>query len=257
MALKESLERSTLFANLSDADLRRLEAAMVRRRYADGQVIFHMGDEGGSLYLITRGRVKVTIPSLRGEEVILAILSAGEILGELSLIDGKPRSATVQALEDAEVLCLPRSAFLSFLRARFETVLVVLEVISRRLRETDRSLADAHFLDLRPRLAKKILDLARTFGVWEEDKVRIGVRVTQKDLAAMVGATRESVNKQFTQLRRRELVQLENCYITVLDPVRLAGRARAEAADVLPFSENSARQGASAAKVAVAAALSD
>jgi CRP-like cAMP-binding protein len=234
MSLAKLLKTTGLFSCLTDDDLQWLQASMLHRRYAEGQIIFHMGDDGGSLYIIKRGRVKVVIPSRRGEEVILAILSTGEILGELSLFDGKPRSATVQAIEDTEIVCLQRDDFLFFLRSRFEAVLQVLCVLSLRLRETDESLADAHFLNLRPRLAKKILDLARVFGIWEDDRVRIGVKVTQRDLASMVGATRESVNKQFMKLRQSELVQLKNSYITILDPVQLAGRAWANAPGILP-----------------------
>lgn len=235
--LSEFLKKSTMFARLADADLIQLESSMTRRRYAPGQVIFHMGDEGGSLYLLARGRVKVAIPSPQGEEVILAILSAGEILGELSLIDGKPRSATVEALEETEVFRLRREDFLGFLSSRFEAVLQVMEVLAQRLRETDASLAEAHFLDVRARLSKKIIDLARAFGVLHEGKIRIGVRVTQKDLAAMVGATRESINKQLMQLRQLGLVELENGYMTVLDPVRMARRARTEPPELTAEAE--------------------
>jgi len=228
MSLREFLKKSTMFAHLADADLQQLEAAMNRRRFAAGQIIFYMGDGGGSLYIISKGRVKVAIPSPEGDEIILAILSEGEILGELSLIDGKPRSATVEAIEETEVYSLRREDFLDFLRSRFEVVLQVLEMLSQRLRETDASLAEAHFLDVRARLAKKIVDLTRAFGVLEEGKIRIGVRITQKDLASMVGATRESINKQLMQLRQLGLVELENGYMTVLDPVRLARRARTD-----------------------------
>ncbi len=232
MSLDAWLKKGRLFSDMPEGDLRRLEASMTRRSYTGGQIIFHMGDDGGSLYLIARGRVKVSIPSPQGDEVILAILSAGEILGELSLIDGKPRSASAEAIGKTEILCLQREAFLEFLRTRFDAALHVLEVLARRLRETDASLADAHFLDLRSRLAKKIIDLARIFGIREKDKLRIGVQVTQRDLASMVGAARESVNKQFMQMQQEGLVHLENRYITILDPVRLARRAWEDLPDI-------------------------
>ena len=220
------LKKSRLFRQLPAEDLCWLQSAMVRRRYAAGQVLFHMGDEGGSLHVITRGRLKVVIPSPMGDEVILAILSAGDILGELSLIDGRPRSATAEALEDTESVSLSRQAFLRFLSLRFEAVLQVLNVLAHRLRSTDALLADAHFLDLQPRLARKIIELARCFGTREEDNIRVDLRLTQKELAAMVGATRESVNKQISLLRKSKLLRFKDQQITILDPVRLAGRAR-------------------------------
>ena len=228
MSLGHVLRKIPIFEDLEGEDLGRLEAALVRRKYSKGQVIFHKGDEGGSLYILQQGRVKVAIPSPQGEEVILTILSEGEILGELSLIDGKPRSATVEALEEAEVLCLRREDFLRLLSTRFEAVLRVLQVLSRRLRDTDALLAESYFLDVTSRLAKKILDLGRLFGVQQKGVIRIGVRMTQKDLASMVGATRESVNKQFRWFKEQGLVHLEDGYLTILDPVRLARRARAE-----------------------------
>ncbi|MCF8062172.1 MAG: Crp/Fnr family transcriptional regulator [Deltaproteobacteria bacterium] len=215
-----------LFSTLKESDLRRLESRLVRRRYAGGEVLFHMGDEGGNLYIIQRGRVKVTIPSVEGEEVILAILSAGEILGEISLIDGKPRSATVQAMKDTEVLCLFREDFLEVLQERFDVVLGILEILADRLRHTDVLLAESRFMDITARLAKKLLDLTRAFGIQEENGVRIGVRVTQKDLASMVGATRESVNKQLRVLRESGLLSMTEGHIRVLDPEGLARRIR-------------------------------
>lgn len=232
MSLSPLLRSNRLFANLKASDLKWLEASMIRRQYSAGQVIFHMGDEGGGLFLITRGRVKVAILSRQGEESILTILSGGEMLGELSLIDGKPRSATAQALEETESYFLSRKVFLRFLRLRFDAVMQVLGVLSHRLRNTDLLLGDAHYLSLQPRLAKKILDLGLMFGSRDEEKIRIDVRVTQKDLAAMVGASRESVNRQITMLRQSRLVRFKGKRITILDPIQLAGKARVPAPDI-------------------------
>jgi CRP-like cAMP-binding protein len=186
-----------------------------------------MGDEGGNLYIILKGRVKVTIPSEDGEEVILAILDSGEILGEISLIDGKPRSATVYAMKDTEALCLYREDFLDVLRDRFDVVQRVLEILAGRLRQTDVLLAESHFMDITARLAKKIMDLSQAFGVEERDGIRIAVRMTQKDLASMVGATRESVNKQLRVLRELGLLVFSDGHVKILDPTGLAKRVRA------------------------------
>jgi CRP-like cAMP-binding protein len=228
MSVTPVLKAIPIFADLGEEDLKGLADALMRRRYSKGQIIFHKGDEGGSLYILQSGRVKVVIPSLQGEEVILAILSAGEIIGELSLIDGKPRSATVETLEETEVLSLRRDDFLGFLATRFEAVLQVMGVLSSRLRDTDALLAESHFLDVTSRLAKKILYLGKVFGVEEGGKIRVGVKMTQRDLASMVGATRESINKQFRWFREQGLVVLEDGYLTILDPVRLSRRARTE-----------------------------
>lgn len=213
----EILKKIPVFSNIEQENLERLQERLVRRRYKKGQVLFHMGDEGGSLYILQKGRVKVTIPTAIGDEVILAILSAGEIIGEMSLIDCNPRSATVQAMEETEVICLFREDFLNLLRERFEIVLNLLEILVKRLRKTDESLAESHYMDITSRLAKKIMELGRAFGIKEGNEIRIGVKVTQKDIASMIGATRESINKQLKMLRNSGLVERRNSYIYILD----------------------------------------
>jgi len=226
--MRTMLKTHPIFCGLKEDDIRQVEASLVRRNYSGGQTLFHMGDEGGNMYIIHRGRVKVTIPSSRGEEVILTILGPGEIIGELSFIDGKPRSATVQTIEDTEVYTLRRKDFLNLMRDRFEVVQHVLEILAQRLRSTDAQLAECHFLDVTSRLAKKIWDMGRHFGVEETDGIRIVVRVTQKDLAAMVGATRESINRQLKRLRDRGLIEMSEGHLKILDPVLLARISRIE-----------------------------
>jgi CRP/FNR family cyclic AMP-dependent transcriptional regulator len=215
-----------LFVDFGPSEFESLEKCLIRRRYPAGQALFHMGDEGGSLHFIESGRVKITIPSSSGEELILAIRGAGDILGELSLFDGKSRSATVLALEETVTLCLHREDLLVLMRNRFDVVEKILEVLARRIRETDMLLADVHFLDITSRLAKKILDLGDTFGIREGGQVRIGVKITQKDLASMIGATRESINKQLKALRDQGLVRISGGTIEILNRERLVRKAR-------------------------------
>ncbi len=226
MSLARLRHKFPLFAGFGPAEFEPLERCLVPRRYAAGQALFHMGDDGGSLHLIERGRVKVTIPSRSGEELILAMLGAGDVLGELSLFDGKPRSATVQALEKTETLCLQREDLLALMRSRFDVVGKILEVLVRRIRETDVLLADRHFHQIGPRLAKKILDLGDAFGIREGTQVRIGVKITQKDLASMIGATRESINKQLKALRDQGVVRMNAGTIEILNRERLLREAR-------------------------------
>ena len=215
-----------LFAGFGPSEFASLEKCIVRRRYPGGQTLFHMGDERGSLHIIERGRVKVTVPSSSGEEMILAMLGAGDLLGELSLFDGQPRSATVQALEETDTLCLHREDLLAVMRNRFDVVEKILEVLARRIRNTDMLLAEAHFLDITSRLAKKILDLGDAFGIREGGHVRIGVKITQKDLASMIGATRESINKQLKILRDQGLVRIYGGTIEILNREKLVKKAR-------------------------------
>ena len=226
MPLAKLRHKIPLFAGFGPSEFESLDRCLVRRRYPAGQTLFHMGDEGGSLHIIERGQVKVTIPSSSGEELILAILGAGDLLGELSLFDGKPRSATVQALENTETLCLHREDLLALMRDRFDVVEKILEVLARRIRETDMLLAEVHFLDITSRLAKKILDLGDAFGVREGGATRIGVKMTQKELASMIGATRESINKQLKALRDQGIVRITGGTIEILNRDRLLQKAR-------------------------------
>jgi len=226
MSLARLRHKVPLFAGFGPPEFESLEKCLVRRRYPAGQTLFHMGDDGGSLHLIERGRVKVTIPSDSGEELILAILGAGDLLGELSLFDGKPRSATVSALEETETLCLRREDLLALMRDHFDLVEKILAVLARRIRDTDMLLADRSFLDITSRLAKKILDLGDAFGIREGGTVRIGVKVTQTDLASMIGATRESINKQLKALRDQGLVRISGGMIEILNRERLVRKAR-------------------------------
>lgn len=226
MSLAKLRHKIPLFAGFGSSEFESLEKCLVRRRYPAGQVLFHMGDEGGSLHIIERGRVKIIIPSSSGEELILAIRSAGDLLGELSLLDGKSRSATVLALEETVTLCLHREDLLALMRNRFDVVEKILEVLVRRFREMDMLLADVHFLDITSRLAKKILDLGDTFGIREGGQVRIGVKTTQKDLASMIGATRESINKQLKALRDQGILRISGGTIEILNRERLARKAR-------------------------------
>lgn len=226
MSLSNLRTKVPLFRCLEPADFRFLEKCLVRRRYPGGQVLFHMGDDGGSLHILVRGRVKVTIPSSSGEELILAILATGDLLGELSLFDGKPRSATVSALEDTETLCLHREDLVALLRNRFGAVEKILEVLAARIRDADKQLAESHFLDVKARLARKLLDLGDAFGVGERGRVRIGVKVTQKDLASMIGATRESINKQLRTLCAQGLVRVADGTLEILNREGLAQKAR-------------------------------
>lgn len=226
MSLTGLRHKFPLFAGFGPSEFESLERCLVRRRYPAGQALFHMGDEGGSLHLIERGRVKVTIPSRSGEELILAMLGAGDLLGELSLFDRKPRSATVQALEATDTLCLRREDLLALMRDRFDVVEKILEVLVHRIRDTDMLLADRHFHRITSRLAKKILDLGDTFGIREGGQIRIGVKVTQKDLASMIGATRESINKQLKALRDLRLIRISGGTIEILNRARLVREAR-------------------------------
>jgi CRP/FNR family transcriptional regulator, cyclic AMP receptor protein len=221
---ERALTQVALFSELPQERIQELAQMVRRRTYHRGETIFHKGDPGNGLYLIINGQVKVLLPAETGEEAVLAVLESGEFFGELALFDGLPRSATVVAVTNAEMLILHRDDFLGFVARNAEVAVALFAVLSRRLRDTDELIEDAIFLDVPGRLAKRLLDLADRHGRKTDVGVEIDLKLTQQDLAAMVGATRESVNKHLGWMRDHRLIQLDRQRIILLRPEELRKR---------------------------------
>jgi CRP/FNR family transcriptional regulator, cyclic AMP receptor protein len=185
----------SFFANLPDEDIRALMAVARKRAFRAGEVIFHREDVGQVLYVIKEGKVNICLISPEGQEISLVVLGKGDVFGELAILDGLPRSADAIALERVECYTLQRSDFHNAIMKNPRIAIQVLEVLSKRLRKTDDKIEDLVVLDVYGRVAKKLLDLAKEHGVKVEDGTLIDVRMTQQDLASMVGASRESINK--------------------------------------------------------------
>jgi len=223
------LGQLSLFAGLPVDQIGALEAMTQRRWFKRGEVIVHKGDPGDTLFVILQGQVKIVLPAESGEEALLAVLDEGEFFGELSLIDGEPRSATIVASEPTETLVLHREGFLQVLSGSPDLAMHMLRALSRRLREADEFVEDAVFLDVPGRLAKKLLQLAKSpdeggYGRPGLGGTMIGLRLTQQELATMVGATRESVNKHLRAYRARGIIDIEHQHIIILKPADLARR---------------------------------
>ncbi len=197
MEKDESLyfKQVSFFADLSDEDIRSLMAVARKRIFRAGEIIFHREDVGQVLYVIKEGKVNICLISPEGQEISLVVLGKGDCFGEMSILDGLPRSADAIALERVECYTLQRSDFHNAIMKNPKIAIQVLEILSKRLRKTDDKVEDLVVLDVYGRVAKKLLDLAHEHGIQVEDGVRIDIRLTQQDLASMVGASRESVNK--------------------------------------------------------------
>src|SRR5690349_23393655 len=154
------LKQVHLFAGLSDDDIQELASVVKRRTFRSGEVIFHRDDPGQVLYVIKEGKVKISIVSPDGQEISLVVFGKGEYFGELALLDGEPRSADAIALEKVECYTLQRSDFHKAIMKNPKIAIQVLEVLSRRLRRTDKQVEDLIFLDVYGRVAKKLLELA-------------------------------------------------------------------------------------------------
>lgn len=211
------LVRSPLFARLSPAELEKVGALFRRRRYRASEPVFREGDPGTALYIVDTGEVKILLGGPDGKEVTLSLLGPSEFFGELALLDGEPRSADAIATVPTELLVLPREDFMRFLFEVPAVAVNMLAALSRRFRRTDRLVHDAAFSDVRTRVTRVLVELADTRGKPVDGGVAIGPRLTQADLATMVGVTRESINKCLRAYTAQGLLRHERGRLVLLN----------------------------------------
>lgn len=206
------------FLSAVGADARAaLMAAATRREYPRDTALFHGGDDGGTLLVLVAGEVKITLPSPRGRDTILGFSGPGELLGEISAVDGGPRSATATALEPVEALGIPRAVFADLL-ARDPTVArALLGVLAARLREADRQRAEQAGYDVLGRVARRLVELTERFGTAGPAGMEITLPITQEELAGWAGASREATSKALQSLRALGWVQTRRRRLVVRD----------------------------------------
>jgi CRP/FNR family transcriptional regulator, cyclic AMP receptor protein len=219
-----AMARSPLFAGIEPDELTRIAETMVRRRYRRNEVIFHEGDPGDALHVVVEGHVKITRESTDGAEAIVVVLSPGDAFGELVLLDGAPRSATATATEPTETVTLSRSVFAELLDGESPFRWRLLGGIAQRVRRLTDQLAEVHFLDLSGRLALQLTRLAEDANPGVSSDVRLSP-MTQSDLGAMVGGTRQRINQILGDFEAEGLVAVENGAITIPSLDRLRARA--------------------------------
>ncbi len=218
------LAKVPLFTSLKSAYLSELASRIRIRNYRRGEVIFHKDDPGPTLYIIKTGQVKIATYSSEGEEVILSILTENEFFGELSLLDGKPRSANVTAIEPTQVLVLQQHDFLDTIEKHPEIAKQIMVALSERLRQTNRLLEDIVFLDLSGRLCRRLLELSEKHGRKTDKGIEIDLRFTQQDLADYVGASRVAVNKLLGSFRDKGFISILSKHIIIHRPEELKKR---------------------------------
>ena len=219
------VRRAPLFAALDDQTAEQLISTMSPSRLERGDILFHEGDQGDRLYVIGEGKIKLGRTSSDGRENLLAILGPGEMFGELSLFDPGPRTATATAVAETQVVSMGHEQLKEFLSTRPGVATALLAALARRLRRTNEVLADLVFTDVPGRVAKALLDLADRFGEEQEDGLQVHHDLTQEELAQLVGASRETVNKALADFAARGWLQLSAKSVLILDPERLAKRA--------------------------------
>jgi CRP/FNR family cyclic AMP-dependent transcriptional regulator len=196
-----------------------------RLRLRPGAVLFNEGDASNRVVLLLSGRVKVSSSSDEGQETVLGFRGAGDVLGELSAIDGEEHLATVTVVEEGEALAVPAPQFLASLEEQPGLAIVLLRSIVGRLRDADRKRAEFVALDVVGRVAHRLVELAEAYGEPVDGGMRIGLALSQRELAGWVGASREAVNKALSQLQVRGLIAADRRHLVVLDLDGLRRRA--------------------------------
>ncbi len=223
----ELLEQAPLFSVLRGEDIRDLADKFHVVRYRKGEVIFREGEPAERLFLIAGGRVKLTIASPAGQELMIAVLGRGQIFGELAVVDRGLREMDARAMEDATFFSLMSDQFWTIIEGRPALARRLLELMGRRLRRADQAAQDLVFFDAPTRLARKLLDLAEEHGSPSQGGgVRIDTRVTQEEIAQMVGVSRESANRLIASFAGRGWIDWNDGNPVLLAPEQLLRRAR-------------------------------
>ncbi len=221
----DALARCPLFEHASRNILESLANRLRRRRFRRNEVIFHQGDPGDALHIVAAGAVKILLPSAEGDEAIIATLRPGDFFGELALLDGAARSATAAALDQSETLVLPRDVFVGLLDTLPGLRDALLAGLAHELRRLTGHVEELHFLDLAGRLAMRLSRLALEASPDAHGEIRLDWPYTQSDLAAMIGGTRQSVNRLLSELVEQDLIRIEPDVLVIADLDELAKRA--------------------------------
>ena len=220
------LARAGLFQGVAPEAREALTSALEYGDYSRGEHVFTEGEQGDTLYIVLSGKVKVGRRAADGRENMLSVMGPSDMFGELSLFDPGPRTATATVVTEARLASLAHAALRPWINDRPEIAEQLLRVLARRLRRTNDALADLIFTDVPGRVAKALLGLAERFGTTESDGVRVHHDLTQEELAQLVGASRETVNKALADFASRGWLRLEPRSVVIMDVERLARRAR-------------------------------
>ena len=220
------LRRAPLFDGLDEDSAKALRRQMPDVKLSRGEHLFMEGDAGDRLYVVLEGKMKLTRASADGRESLWSVLGPGEMFGELSLFDPRPRTSTASAVTDVTLAALAHDALRPWLLERPEVSMHMLQALARRLRRANDVTANLVFTDVPGRVAKNLLDLADRFGEQDRDGLHVHHDLTQEELAQLVGASRETVNKALADFAARGWLQISARSVLILDSERLRRRAR-------------------------------
>lgn len=220
------LRSSPLFGGMDADSARSLIDQMTRIELSRGDVVFNEGDEGQAMFIIVKGKVKLARTARDGRENLLGLLGVGDMMGELSVFDPGPRVSRAHAVEDSVVYELPKAVLDGWLNDHLEMSRHLLRALAQRIRRLSNSMADLVFSDVPGRVAKAILDLGHRFGRMERGHVTVRHGLTQEELAQLVGASRETVNKALAEFASRGWIDVHIGAVDVYEPERLRARSR-------------------------------
>ena len=219
---RATISKNLLFGALEEVELDEFLGLAVTQRFARDRIIFSKGDPGAGLYVVVEGRVGIKTISKHGKEIFLNIMEKGEVFGEIALLDGKERTAGAVAMEATELLFISRERFVPFVEQRPQLSTRLLEVLCERLRWVSDIVEDAMFRDVRARLARRLLRFSRVYGEPVTNGSRIRLRLSQENLGLMLGASRESINKELVALQSENILSYGRGYFTLHDIEKLA-----------------------------------
>jgi CRP/FNR family cyclic AMP-dependent transcriptional regulator len=220
------LRETPLFESLSEEDARALRSGILDVHLDRGERLFAEGDTGDKLYIIVSGKIKLTKAAPDGRENLLSVHGPGEMFGELSLFDPIPRTSSASAITNTRLAAIAHDDLRAWLSSRPEVAMHLLQALAQRLRRINEVKADLVFTDVPGRVAKALLDLADRFGVLTPDGIQVNHDLTQEELAQLVGASRETVNKALADFAARGWIQLAAKSVLVTDADRLRKRSR-------------------------------
>ncbi|MFM1967638.1 MAG: hypothetical protein RL590_495 [Actinomycetota bacterium] len=220
------VRKAPIFSGLDEAAATSLRASMSLVKLRKGQSLFKEGDDGDHLFIVSNGKVKLGTKSPDGRENLLMILGPGDMFGDLSLFDSGPRTATATAVTDTKLLSLGQDKVIPWVKEHPEVSLHLLARLASRLRRTNEVVGDLVFSDVPGRVAKALIDLGVKFGDKREEGLFVNHDLTQEELAQLVGASRETVNKALADFAQRGWLRLEARAVMILDYERMLKRGR-------------------------------
>jgi CRP-like cAMP-binding protein len=224
--VNEILSRAGIFRGVEPGAVSALTKQLQPLDFPRGHTVFAEGEPGDRLYIIISGKVKIGQRSLDGQENLLIIMGPSDMFGEMSIFDPSPRTASATTITEVRAVSMDRNALRAWIADRPEIAEQLLRVLARRLRRTNNNLADLFFTDVPGRVAKQLMQLAQRFGTQEDGALRVTHDLTQEEIAQLVGASRESVNRALAEFAHRGWIRLDAKTVWICDSERLAGRAK-------------------------------